>query len=438
MNNPLHILQPLYLVWALLLLLCPTPFVRGQAARFDNASNTLRVSSDFPGGSAKVLSLDLTNSMIRITPAGDPDRGWPCWWYLRLDGVDTNQVLVLEVVGNEARVQGNNPGQNPKLNANWSLPTRAAVSMDGRSWENTAPGVRQGKQMTYRVKSPARTLWLAWGPPFTLQDANELIAKAAKLNPSAKPFELARTRAGRPVPGLRVSQPGTAERDRFGIWVQARQHAWECGSSWVICGFTEWLVSDDPVARSLREKADITIIPIMDVDSVETGNGGKQQRPHDQNQDWGAAPHFPEVQAGMSQVSALAKAGRLDVFLDLHNPGAGEQGVFIYIPPRPLLDEIRLANQTAFTNLMRTKITGPIPFTGRVGPCGETYDPAVDKSVDAWAANEGGSHVVSLTIETAWNNPASTPAGYRQVGEQIGRTIEAYVRGSPLRSRLRK
>ncbi|HEX7619485.1 MAG TPA: hypothetical protein VF480_12305, partial [Verrucomicrobiae bacterium] len=50
-----------------------------------NAATQLQVSSNFPGGSAKVLSIGQTNNYVRITPAGDPNRGWPCWWYLRLD-----------------------------------------------------------------------------------------------------------------------------------------------------------------------------------------------------------------------------------------------------------------------------------------------------------------------------------------------------------------
>ena len=331
-------------------------------------------------------------------------------------------------------MRGEKPGQTRRLAVAWSLPARAAYSTDGRTWKQSAPGERQGKLMRYRVPSASRTLWLAWGPPFTLQDANELIQRAAKLSPYAKPFELARTREGRPVPGLRVSQPGAPGQERFGVWVQARQHAWECGGSWVGCGFTEWLVSHDPAAESLRKKADITIVPIMDVDNVERGNGGKQAKPNDQNRDWGREPYFPEVRAAMEQISALAKSNRLDVFLDLHNPGASERTVNIYIPPVPLLDSVRLANQTAFTNLMRTQLTSPIPFIGKVGPCGTTYDPEVDKTSETWSAHEGGSHVVSLTIETAWNTPGSTTSGYRKVGEQIGRSIELYFRAAPIRS----
>jgi hypothetical protein len=137
----------------------------------------------------------------------------------------------------------------------------------------------------------------------------------------------------------------------------------------------------------------------------------------------------------MAGISSLVSTGRFDIFIDLHNPGADEQNVFIYIPPKPMLDEIRLANQNAFTNFLRTHLNGPMPFTGKITPVGETYDPVEDTTSDAWAAYNGGSHVVSLTVETAWNAPASTPAGYRQIGRQLGRCLESYVRQGPIRSK---
>jgi hypothetical protein len=397
----------------------------GSAASL-NAATQLQVSSDFPGGSAKVLNIDQTNNSVRITPAGDAKRGWPCWWYLRLDGVDTNQPVVLEVVANQATV-GDIPGPTKKLSADWSLPAQAAFSTDGMNWEHTEKGERHGNRSVYHISTSSTALWLAWGPPFTLKDANQLIEKVCKATPDARSFVLANTREGRPVPGVRIAHTGTAGQ-RSTVWIQARQHAWECGSSWVARGFLEWLISNDPAAESLRQKADVVVIPIVDVDSVEQGQGGKQQHPHDQDGDWGPATYFPEVRAGMEKLSALAKADRLDLFLDLHNPGASRHSVMFYIPPVPLLFPERVTNEDNFLKIVREQMTEPIPYIGDIGPCGTTYDPVVDKSVDAWVAAQSKPRVVSLTLETPWNNPASTPAGYSKVGEQMGRSIDLFLR----------
>ena len=387
----------------------------------------LQVISDFPGGSAKVLKLEPASNTVRITPAGDPKRGWPCWWYFRLDGVDTNQPVVLEVTANQGVVQNGAPGKTRKLPADWSLPAQASFSTDGTNWEHTARGERQGNRSIYRINTSTSTLWLAWGPPFTLKDADQLIQKTCALCPYAKSFVLARTRGGRPVPGMRISQPGAAAGPRFSVWIQARQHAWESGSSWVARGFVEWLVSNDPAAASLREKADIVIIPVMDVDSVETGQGGKGQIPHDQDEDWDLAPYFPEVAAGMKSLSALAKADRLDLFLDLHNPSYNDRDIDFYLPPVPLLFTERVANEGNFFKIVQEQMTGSIKFNGRIGPNSQTYDPAVNNVVDGWVGAQSRPHVVSLTMETPWNLSASTASGYLKVGGQLGRSIDLYL-----------
>ena len=57
----------------------------------------------------------------------------------------------------------------------------------------------------------------------------------------------------------------------------------------------EWLSSDDESAIALRRKAQIFVVPIMDVDSVEKGSGGKWQLPHDHNRDWSDKPYWNSV-----------------------------------------------------------------------------------------------------------------------------------------------
>ena len=128
------------------------------------------------------------------------------------------------------------------------------------------------------------------------------------------------------------------ERDRHGIWIQARQHAWESGSSWVCRGLVEWLVSDDDRAERLRKTSTIVIVPIMDMDNVTIGAGGKNEKPHDHNRDWGDEPHFPAVRAAMKKISAMNDDGSFDLFVDLHNPGAASKRPFFYVTPRKLLN----------------------------------------------------------------------------------------------------
>jgi murein tripeptide amidase MpaA len=135
---------------------------------------------------------------------------------------------------------------------------------------------------------------------------------------------------------LRVFEGYKSQKERFGVWVQARQHAWESGSSWVARGFMEWVLGDSEKAETLRWSAEIMGVPVMDVDNTATGNGGKDALPYDHNRDWSDLPNLNETKAAQARVKDLIQAGRMDVFLDLHNPGPDDPTFFFLLDPARL------------------------------------------------------------------------------------------------------
>jgi hypothetical protein len=113
----------------------------------------LTVSTDFEGASAKVLALDQPTKTVRIMPGGDPVRGWPCWWYLRVDGLAKGEKLTLEVVPSDAILVGPSKNRGKALSAGWSQPQRASVSTDGKHWRHTDQGEMRDAVMGYVVES---------------------------------------------------------------------------------------------------------------------------------------------------------------------------------------------------------------------------------------------------------------------------------------------
>ena len=103
--------------------------------------------------------------------------------------------------------------------------------------------------MTYTIKVDASSMFVAWGPPYTPSTSAAFVRAMSERSPHAKATELCRSREGRAVPMLHVREGERTKAQRFGVWVQARQHAWESGSSWVAQGFGEWLLSDDADAE---------------------------------------------------------------------------------------------------------------------------------------------------------------------------------------------
>lgn len=371
----------------------------------------LKVSADFSGGSVEVLDLDQENRILKIRPTQHQERGWNCWWYFRLTGITPGETITLDV-----------------SEAPWATPDRAAVSLDNVAWQQTDPGRRDGKRIVYRHKVDADACWFAWGPVFGIDEAQRLVAEAAKSSPHATAFELCQTRSGRPVPALIVRQEGAPQGQRRGIWVQARQHAWESGSSWVCRGFTEWLLSDDPQAEALRKQATVTIVPIMDIDNVAIGAGGKNQVPQDHNRDWSEQPHWNSVQAAQKRILEMNDAGQFDLFVDLHNPDAGSKNPFYFVPPKEQLTELGEANLQRFIATTQLEMTGPLTYKGDAKPSGSNYDKNWKKMSKNWVMANTHEGVVAVTLETAWNTPHSHSDGYRAVGQQLGKAMERYFR----------
>lgn len=373
----------------------------------------LAVAASFPGGSVEVSRIDQEARRIAFAPARHPGRGWDCWWYFKVTGVRPGETLTLELTG-----------------TGFAVPDRASYSLTGKDWRHTAPGKREGRQIVYQQKVDAAAVWFAWGPPLGLKDARDWVEQIARQTPHARTFELCRSKNGRAVPALRIEQPGAAAADRVGIWVHARQHAWESGASWVGKGFVEWLVSDDPRAVTLRKKASIVYVPIMDVDNVERGAGGKNQTPHDHNRDWGKAPVWPEVLAAQAAIRTMSEAGRFDLYLDLHNPAPNDRQPFFFVPFEDAVAPQARSNQSAFLDAARLEIVGPLRLAAASRSTGPTYDKSWERISTVWVVKNTRPHVVAVCLETAWNTERSTTDNYLRVGKELGLAVERYFRTS--------
>lgn len=387
----------------------------------DAPALTLSLHSDFPGGSAEVRAVDAAAGRIEIAPAHHDGRGWPCWWYFRVEGAQVGQKLSL-VVGPSRR-----PFRAEQwLAATWALPQRPVISVDDVTWSQIEkPGVITKESGSYEITAPAERFWLAWGPPFLPSHAETLLSDVAARVPGAERFELARTRENRPVNGLRL---GSASAPRA-VWVQARQHAWESGSSWVGRGFLEWVAGDDPEATALRNQTEIFFIPIMDVDNVTLGAGGKEAVPRDHNRDWAAEPVYPEVAAAQRHLRDLIEAGRLRVFLDLHNPGPGDKQPYFFGPfDYEQMSGDRRASYDRFLELAVATMTGPLAIQPKYRFA--TYvktEEERDRMSGQWLRVRVAENAIAMTLETAWNTPHSTSAGYQNVGTGLARAVARFV-----------
>ncbi len=405
-----------------LIIVCGASYLYATAQNVRPVRDTnLTVSSNFESGSARVLSIDKDKQFVSLTPAGDPRRGMPNWWYLRIDHIDTGKTLSVEVVASDAPVYNDGGDLGGKLPPGWTLPLRAAISTDSQTWTQTAEGRLSENKMTYSVKTKSTTIWLAWAPPFTQRDAGEFVTRMEKANIYAKAFTLCTSIEGRSVPALRIMEENKAIKKRPVIWVDARQHAWEAGGSWVGVGFVEWLLGTDERARWLRQNTEIFFIPIMDVDHVSTGDGGKHALPQDHNLDWTASPHWPEVAASQKKLLDIANEGRMSIFLDLHNPGSGNQLQTLYVIDTEYMNAKAEPRKKQFVELM-IKEFGEIKQIAARPP---VKHPELFHQVSVpWVLEHTNPQTIAFCIETPWNSTEGTTEGYRSVGRKLGNVVE--------------
>lgn len=381
----------------------------------------ITVHADFEGGNVEVVQLDQAAPRLRIMPALREGRGWPCWWSMRVDGLKPGTELTLEV-----QAQTRPYSEKNVLAHTWCQPQHAWVSDDGGvNWSPSQPGsLNADNQMVYKIPVTRSELRIAWGPPFVTADAEKLLQHMADRVPDSQRFELAKTRGGRAVNGIRVGQDNAPHQ----VWVNARQHAWEAGGSHVGRGFMDWVCSEDPAAQAMRANTCIYFIPIMDVDNVVLGAGGKDAQPRDHNRDWADDSIYPEVAAAQTMIRAIQERQGLDVYIDLHNPGPKDP-VFFFGPfgyselPDPSRKKYQRWLELAAKNIREPVALVPeYRFATYV-----TTEEERGRMSSGWVRNRLGDQGLSVTLETGWNNPAMSVSGYGNIGAGLGKSLAEYL-----------
>lgn len=368
-----------------------------------------KLTHSFPGGNVQVTKFDPDNKTLRFLSPRVENRGWNCWWYFKIEGLPKGEIWKFQLEG-----------------SGFTTPRQASYSIDNHTWHHTEPGKKEKGMITYELEIPSCSLWLAWGPPFQLEHAKGLVNAIAEANVGSEKFILTTSRDGHKVPALKWTPK--CGKDVPAIWIQARQHAWEAGSSWVGKGFADWLASDAEDAKWLRDNSVIYYVPIMDVDNVQLGAGGKNQIPHDHNRDWGEEPIHPEVAAAQKLISQLDMDHNFAFFIDLHNPGPGDRKPFFFGSPKDHVPEERARNQARFIKVCEQNLgKEPIGFNSNLRITGANYHPLWRRISKNWVARNTQNGSICLTLETSWDTPHSTQTGYQNYGAALGRSISQFL-----------
>jgi hypothetical protein len=224
------------------------------------------------------------------------------------------------------------------------------VSPDGQTW-TSVPTVRlPGDRVRLTVEMPGPRLVVARLEPYRLSDLDRLLG-SIRAHPRVAVTAIGATAAGRPLEIVRIGQDQAPCR----VFVRARAHPWEAGSSWVAHGLIERLLRDDDDARGFLDRYSVHVLPMANKDGVARGMTRFNVLGRDLNRQWDRpadptlAPENAALERWLEEMIAAGRAPHLAI--ELHNDGRGL--LHISRPPVPQLDRY-LARMTTLEALLRT------------------------------------------------------------------------------------
>jgi hypothetical protein len=224
-----------------------------------------------------------------------------------------------------------------------------SVSEDGSTWRTIPTDSLPGNRVQLKIEMRGPKLYVARIEPYRLSDLERLLARI-KGNPLVEITSIGRTVGGRDLEMIRIGDPGAPYR----VFVRARAHPWEAGSSWVAQGLIQRLLKQDDEAKEFLKVFSLYILPMANKDGVARGGTRFNLNGKDLNRNWDApadAALVPENAALERWLEKMIAAGRgPQLALELHNDATGL--LHISRPPVPQLDR-HLARMAILENLLR-------------------------------------------------------------------------------------
>jgi hypothetical protein len=197
----------------------------------------------------------------------------------------------------------------------------AFVSENGRDWKPVPTESLPENRVRLTLTMPGPRLFVARVEPYRLSDLDHLLA-SLRTNPLVNITTIGQTVQGRALEIVRIGDPQAPYR----VFVRARAHPWEAGSSWVVEGLVHRLLQAD--ARPFLKRYCVYLLPMANKDGVAGGRTRFNLAGKDLNRDWDrpADPQLaPENYALERWLERMIRAGQPPhLALELHNDGNGQ------------------------------------------------------------------------------------------------------------------
>ena len=275
----------------------------------------LSIDAGFDSGNIDVLAIDGASARLAIRRDNASD--FFQWFHFRVSA-PAGEEVVLKLTGLEASAY---PGGWPGYDA--------CVSEDRAYWARAASSYdkdEQGGTLTVRYLPAGGVFWVAYFAPYSMERHHDLIAEAASSE-GVDYVRLGTTLDGQPIDCLEMGEGSTQ------VWLYARQHPGETQAEWWMEGALECLTDPaDPVARALRAKCRLHIVPNCNPDGSRRGHLRTNAVGTNLNREWAdpSPERSPEVLAIRNRMDETGVDFAMDVHADEAIPAvflAGFEGI---------------------------------------------------------------------------------------------------------------
>jgi hypothetical protein len=289
------------------------------------AQGPVRFNTAFEGAAlGRVDVVGETEFRIHV-PGQQDQRGrnrQATWYYFRMDNVRGRELTLT--------LTGFLPGEyNDRPSPHMSGEPMPVFSHDGENWRHVSEMTwdNQAKEGRFTLRAERDSLWLALVPPYTHTRLVRLLAEIG-ASPHARVEVVGRSVQERNLQIVTVTDFATPDADKKTVWLQARDHAWESPTSFIMEGALKFIVSDDPAARALRQRTIFVFTPMVDPDGVALGRVRFNAHGWDLNRHWDEVDlrdpvwlqRLPEIWYYKKAIRDYVATGRkISLMVNLHN-----------------------------------------------------------------------------------------------------------------------
>lgn len=288
-------------------------------------SSEVSIHTNFEGGNlgeARQIAENHWECAIAGESDSDKRNRQASWYYFRVEGAKGKDLTIdlTKLVGE----YNYKPGAHAI-----TAETRPLISYNQEEWrhlnDDEVEWNEEKVELRLKLKPEKDTLWIAHQPPYTTARLDQLLS-SYQDDPLVEMRKIGESADKKPLHLLTITitKPDVPLEQKKVIWLMARQHSWESGTSWVMEGALKYLL-DSAEGEALLDEYVFKVMPMADPDGVARGGVRFNKFGHDLNRNWDLVKpeEMPEIYAQKTAiVNWLLQGHKIDVFLSMHNTEA--------------------------------------------------------------------------------------------------------------------